>query len=89
MPLIDLYARFLFLCVAALHCPVIPSVAEESRGNERGGLNLYLLSPRGGERWIARRMSAIRIEDCFLIFNFILIKMLMRIIKQQSSPVTA
>ena len=41
MPLIDLYARFLFLCVAALHYSVIPSilfsvipsVAEESRGN--------------------------------------------------------
>ena len=48
MPLIDLYARFLFLCVAALHCPVIPSilfsvipsVAEESRGND------FFLIPR-------------------------------------------
>ena len=35
MPLIDLYARFLFFMRCRLSHPVIPSVAEESRGNEK------------------------------------------------------
>ena len=61
MPLIDLYARF--LCVATLP-PVIPSVVEESRGNENVRLILpFLPSPK----W-RRECHAVTGEDCCLIF---------------------
>ena len=45
----DVSAALRLLNMTERKSPVIPSEAEESRGNERGGLNLYLLSPRGGE----------------------------------------
>ena len=41
-------ARVRCMPFSTLHT-VIPSVVEESRGNEPFGLSLYLLSPRGGE----------------------------------------
>ena len=59
-----------FFVFYALQPPVIPSVVEESRGNEP--LDLFLSSCSlqcGGERWIVRSMSTRRREDCCLIFR--------------------